>query len=115
MGRAASGRGSARSIWCAAPISRSRSATPSSLIHRGTSSVFDNVLEPGRRGMADGRAGVRARPVEGLAIATVAAGGKRIAAVVETLERRFGVTPSAHPAYRERDGIGLVGTGPGRW
>jgi heterotetrameric sarcosine oxidase gamma subunit len=77
--------------------------------------VFDNVLEPGRRGMADGRAGVRARPVEGLAIATVAAGGKRIAAVVETLERRFGVTPSAHPAYRERDGIGLVGTGPGRW
>jgi heterotetrameric sarcosine oxidase gamma subunit len=77
--------------------------------------VFDNMLEPGRHGMADGRAGVLARPVEGLAIATVAAGGKRIATVVDTLERRFGVKPSAHPAYGAKDGVGFIGTGPGRW
>jgi heterotetrameric sarcosine oxidase gamma subunit len=77
--------------------------------------VFDKLLEPGRRGLADGRAGVLVRPVEGLAIATVTAGTKRIAAVADTLERRFGIKPPAHPAYRKRDGVSLVGTGPGRW
>jgi methylglutamate dehydrogenase subunit D len=77
--------------------------------------MFDNVLEPGRRGLADGRAGVLARPVEGLAIATVAAGAKRIAAVADTLERRFGIKPPAQPAFGARDRVSLIGTGPGRW
>jgi len=77
--------------------------------------VFDKLLEPGRHGLADGRAGVLVRPVEGLAIATVTAGAKRIAAVADTLESRFGIKPPARPACRERDGVSLVGTGPGRW
>lgn len=77
--------------------------------------MFDKMLEPGRRGVADGGAGVLARPVGGLAIASVAAGAKRIAAVMDTLERRFGIRPPAYPAHREWDGVSLIGTGPGRW
>lgn len=77
--------------------------------------MSDKLLEPGRRGMRDGRAGVLVRPLDGIALATVAIGVKFIPAVVGRLERRFGIRPSAHPAHRESNGVGMVNTGPGRW
>jgi sarcosine oxidase subunit gamma len=60
--------------------------------------VSDILLEPGRHGMPDGRAGVTVRVVTGVALATLAIS-----------EIRGGDAPAVD------DGITLIGTGPGRW
>jgi sarcosine oxidase subunit gamma len=78
-------------------------------------SAWEGVLQAGRIGQADGEAGVRVAPREGLAMATIIAGDGRSEAVGKVLADLVGVAlPPPLKVSSGRSGE-LVWSGPDHW
>ena len=78
-------------------------------------SALDGVATPGRYGAPAGAAGVVAREIKGVALATVTARKGRIADLAVAARSAFGVDLPLTPRRVEGREMAFVWSGPGQW
>ena len=78
-------------------------------------SALHGIATPGRYGRTAGAPGLIIEEQTGLAVASVIARKGAADAVIARLERSLGVRPVDGPRYAARNGVGVLGAGPGKW